>query len=77
MATKTRNNTVDKYHTIPLRLASDGHELPVSEAEQCALTQMSRLQKDKNSDILVVLFDAQKREFRFWVNGHRAGIVKA
>lgn len=64
------NNKVDKYHTIPLRLASDGHELPVSEVEQRILAQNADLLKQGKPYILTVVFDGEN---------HRvfAGVQKA
>lgn len=65
-----QNNTVDKYHTIPLRLASDGQEFPVSEIEQRILAQNADLLLQGKPYILTVVFDGEN---------HRvfAGVQKA
>ncbi len=67
------NNKVDKYQTIPLRLASDGHALPVSEVEQRVLAQMARLQKEQKPYILTVVFDGTN--FRVYAGDQRAFIA--
>lgn len=62
--------------SIPLRLTLNGLVADLTDAQVAACVHIDRLQNEKNVDIMVVLFDTQRNEFRFWVNGQRAGIVK-